>query len=499
MPQDSFRLSTQQQQTQKLSPKMLQTLSLMSLPMIDLREKILEQVEANPALEIIRDPLSESPIVLQKNLNPDTVHVSNRDSYSSNTDSDSFQAFLESVPNQGESLQEHLLSQLSLLYLTKEDKAFCEALIQNLDEYGYHITPPFELLTSLRQKGVISFPKRDLSPLQAIEEDNEYIIQMLSYLQHFDPIGVACKDMQESLLIQCEEYADVPELARILLSKFFLDLDIPRPGLLQKIIFEKTKETYSIIQIQQALDFIKSLNPYPARDFSKTSVQYISPDVIVRKATQEEFEEDGNIFVVELPKSSLPEISISKDFLSYIQESKLEKNKTETQKKAIAQIKDSIQEAQFFIQAIDLRSKTINKVALSILARQQEFFQKGIRYLVPMRMKDIADELGVHEATISRTVNGKYLQCEWGLFEIRTLFTSGVPVKKQSEQSSLMESSMRSKESIKDEIKQIIEQSEKKLSDQKIVDILAQKGIVIARRTVSKYRMELNINSSYMR
>lgn len=499
MPQDSFKLSTQQQQQQKLSPQMIQTLSLMSLPMVDLREKILEQVEINPALEIVRDPLSESPIVLHKNVNPDTIKVKDTMPYGSNADSDAFQSFLESAPNYHESLQEHLLSQLSFLYLTEEDKAFCEALIQNLNEYGYHIVKPIELLTALRQKGVLPFPKRDLSPLQAIEEDNEYIMQMLSYLQHFDPIGVACKDMQESLLIQCEEFLNVPELVRVLIEKCFSELDTPRPGYLQKVLLKKTDKEFSLVEIQQALDFIKTLNPYPAQEFYKDSVSYVSPDVIVRKSTQEEFEETGNLFVIELPKSSLPEITISKDFLSYIKESKSIKNKSTAEKNAIAQIENSIAEARSFIQKIEYRGDTIYKTVVAIFSRQVEFFKKGIRYLVPMKMKDIAEEIGVHETTISRAVNGKYIQCDWGIIEIRSLFTSGVPIKKESVKLQPTSSQMRSKESIKDEIKQIIEQSEKKLSDQKIVDKLAEKGIEIARRTVSKYRAELNINSSYMR
>ena len=181
-------------------------------------------------------------------------------------------------------------------------------------------------------------------------------------------------------------------------------------------------------------------------------------------------------FKVELVKTNLPTVKISNDFLDYQENN--------------PQIKKAVNDAKNFLNAVEQRNSTLLKVSVEIVKYQKDFFEKGSLYLKPLRLKDIANKIGVHETTVSRISNGKYLQCEWGLFELKYFFSNSVNENNDSQ----------SKESIKQELLQILKSSgEKKLSDQKLSEKLAEKGINIARRTVAKYRKELNFDSSYDR
>ena len=264
-----------------------------------------------------------------------------------------------------------------------------------------------------------------------------------------------------------------------------------------------------------ALAFIKTLDPFPARQFSEagSAVHFAVPEIAVRRANERERDGNKSVFVVEFMRRGLPEIVISPVY------TELTEKNTDTRSRQFAH--NAVREAQSFIENIRLRNQALYAAVQAIVRRQYGFFDKGPGNLQPLRMKDIAEEIGVHETTVSRIANGKYLQCEWGVFEIKHFFTNALEKREPSgterpngseypnrleagqKQSKKTSGSARvSQEAVKYRLREIIEQSEKegkKLSDSKLAELLGEEGISIARRTVAKYRSELNIESSFDR
>ncbi|MCR4939911.1 MAG: RNA polymerase factor sigma-54 [Treponemataceae bacterium] len=432
-------------QQQKLSPQMIQTIGILAMPMDQLRERIYEEVESNPAIEIIRDPV-----------------------YVSSTDSDTHQRFLESVAQPAETLQDHLLLQLSEKKVDEKIQNLAERVIGNLDSRGYFLGPCENLL--------------------APDEKSSFLREAVELVQSFDPIGVCCENLQESLLLQAKAIETAPPLAVIILRDFFPLLEKTRPQHILDGIAEQDPllaRHYSLKTVKEALDFIQTLNPYPAQQYSDGgSVSYVEPDAFIRKSTDEEIESGADEFIVEMLKGSLPEIGVSKDF----------KDMASSGGDTGKFVSDSIKKADWFINAVQQRTMTVYNALRVIVGKQSLFFYKGPGYLVPLRMQEVADAIDVHPATISRIANGKFIRCEWGFFEIRYFFTNSVATDGDGP----------SKESVKQEISKILSSHEssgtgKKLSDEKIVQRLAERGIKIARRTVAKYRAELNIKSSFER
>lgn len=466
----SMSTSMRMSQQQKLSPQMIQSINILALPVDELRERIEEEVDKNPALEIIKDA-----------------------TYVSGMDGDSHQAFLENAPNPGQTLQEHLLSQLAEVKLSIEKRYLAELVIQNLDDKGYFIEPPETLLSPILLQNSSSLDER---------MSNEDLSELIFLIQGFEPIGICCSGLQESLLIQAKHRSDVPELALIILEKYFELLETPRPALVLRKLIDSgvtlSSEQYensfapTLEQVEDAINFIKTLDPFPAREFATSkTVSYVVPDVVVRSSTEDEKIDGKGPFVVEMVKGTIPEIALSEDFQSMGMVSK----------EAKKFVSESVKNADWFINAVKQRKITVYKVASAIVKHQSTFFEKGPRFLAPLKMKDIADEINVHEATVSRIVNGKFLRCSFGFFELRYFFTNAISSNSDSNKS---ENTSHSKQSVKQEILKIVTDheasgSKKNLSDQKIVDKLAEKGITVARRTVAKYRSELNILSSFDR
>lgn len=492
-------------QQQRLSQQTIQAISLLSIPTIELSEKIYEEAERNPALEIVKDASIENARIKLNSSKKDY------ESLSRSSDSDVFQSFLESSPSRDETLQENLLMQLSVSSLSDNEKSIAKRIIQSLDDRGY-------FLVSLEEM----FPVANLPVQNSVENfteksDYQKALDVLPKIQKFYPIGVICKDLQESLEIQAKEKLFSSENAedkffqelndetknlilQILHSNFEL-LEKPRVSLIHKKLNEKGISC-SLAQVETAIDFIRSLDPYPAREFFVESPVFISPDVFVRRLSEEELKEEEynkesekNPFVIELVKTNLPTLRISKDFLKFQNEN--------------AQTKKAVKDAKTFLDAIEQRNATLLKVCIEIVKHQKDFFEKGAKALKPLRLKDVSENIGVHETTVSRISNAKYIQCEWGLFEIKYFFSNAVKVQEKKVNSDINSSSSKSqitkekvlsKESIKQELLSIIQKENgKNLSDQKLSEKLAERGINIARRTVAKYRKELNFESSYDR
>lgn len=487
MKQD-FQLRTSQKLSLSMTPQMIQSISLLSLATDELVDRIAEEVEKNPALEIVKE-------ASYKEIQPRSQKKD-----SSLSKSDEYHAFLESIPSSKKSLKEHLLSQLAIQKISPEERETASCIINNLSEEGYHLVSFDEL-----------FDKKIPNHLE----------KMLALIQHFEPLGLGTSGVQESLLVQAladpnstSFVIDLLKLEPEVFSQSFTPL---RPHLIQRKLKELGKDVFqniSVRDIEDALDFIKNLDPHPARDFSSRETNYIIPDIKIRRASAEE-KEEGKDFIVELLKGALPELEISKSFGNFSSINKTETNKGETkntenkntetnkknenkeklesktQKEAERFVRESVQDANWFINALMQRNLTIVKAAKKIAEVQKDFFETGsLSDLKPLRMKDLADEIEVSESTISRIANNKYLVCEWGILPFKFFFSIEITTTKGKSQS---------RESVKDKIRIILEESEKNLSDQKIADLLAEKGIKIARRTVAKYRSELDIASSFDR
>ena len=458
------------QQQMRLSPQMIQSISLMAMNAEELSECIREEAEKNPAVEITREAEWE----------PSSVRVSSRSGNAA--ESDEWQAFLENVPAASESLQEHLLSQLSLLKLDDDEMRIGSRIIQNLDSRGYNSSEPENLLNA--------------------DDPLSLLTEMLGIVRRLDPKGCACSGLQESLFVQAELAGNAPPLALTILKSHFGILEKKRGALICKAL-QSSGIPCTEQETEQALAFIRTLEPFPGRQFESAShgVHFAVPEVLVRRASEEEKEETGGDFIIEFINGSIPQVGISPlyEHLSG------EKN-ADASSRAFAE--KSVQQAKWFINTLKMREKTVYAAVCAIVERQKLFFYKGPGHLRPLRMKDIAEEIGVHETTVSRIANGKYLQCEWGLFEFKYFFTNAVSQKdaapaQDERKSGAGQSNPGSKESVKHLLKIIIDKNEqkgiKKLSDAKLAELLEAEGVHIARRTVAKYRAELNIESSFDR
>ncbi|WP_428771832.1 RNA polymerase factor sigma-54 [Treponema sp. HNW] len=481
--------SQQLQQTMRLSPRMIQAINLIAMPIEDLREHIYEEAEKNPAIEIVKESGRSVHSEIFRS------SESRRKGTGSSAESDAWQAFMESAPAHSESLQEHLLSQLSLLHLTDDQQRIGERIIQNLNSRGYHNTPPESLLT--------------------VDDPLSLLNEMLHIVRRLDPQGTACTDLRESLFVQAELKIDAAnenrseepsngekkenELALLILKSHFDILEKKRSTLMCKTLNER-KVACSQEEFDKALAFIRTLDPFPARQFSEagTSIQFAVPEIAVRRVNERESAERKSAFVIEFIGQGIPEIAVSPVY------KELSEQGTDIASRQFAD--KAVREAHNFIQNIRLRNKAVYSAAEAIVRRQYDFFDKGPGNLRPLRMKDIAEEIGVHETTVSRIANGKYLQCEWGLFEIKHFFTNALERQGGQDAESAQKTprpAPSSQEAVKHRLREIIEESEKKggkkLSDSKLAELLGKEGISIARRTVAKYRNELNIESSFDR
>ncbi len=529
-----FQQSQIQSQLQIMSQKQIQSLELLSLASVDLREAVYKAAQENPALEITKDSLAQGQKgTYSSRRTNDFTHTSSSTSAAAREASDNFQAALEAKADDRQSLQEHLLMQLHLLHLKQSEEELGEKLIQNLDEKGCHILAPVSLLN-----------KNDS------QQNEKMLAHILKKIQSLDPVGVCVKDVEESLYVQAENSTELPDDIRdivlFILNGHMQFLAPPQPSKVLKKIksyFDESKnfpesestkgfpkaDDFNEENIEDAINFIKTLDPFPARDFGSSDTHYVAPDIHI-ELMPVDAEADGitedfakgivvcgkRVWNVRLSHDSMPQLSVNKEFESFQQ-----KNNISSEEKKM--LSSNIKKAQDFIEMLNYRQSTIQRACCYIVKKQNEFFAKGPGNLVPLKQQDIADEIGVHETTISRMANGKYIQCDWGLFEIKYFFTNAAakrtaPVEQTKSavekttgdyaqpapvpQSNTSLQTDISKENVLFAMQQILEEhknDKKQLSDQKLCDALAAKGIKIARRTVAKYRSQMNIESSYNR
>lgn len=460
----------QQSQVQVLSQQQIQSLSILSLGTDELRDAVYEEAERNPAL-IVKNAGRKKERVTSVKVGSATLAGLQA--------SENYQNALEAKADTRQSLQDCLLEQLNMMRLSDAEYAVGEKLIGNLDSKGCHILAPVSLLD-----------KNDSS------QTEEVLFKCLTLIQRFEPVGTCVKNIEESLAVQASVRKDCPFAARFILDGHFDFLNPPQVDKILKKIKDYQKERKALFGVQvaepfidmnvteqdvsEALAFIRTLDPYPARNYSAQDVHYIQSDVsVVRlgEALEENFDK-GIVTVNDISWK----VSLSNDF-SFDMEINpaYTRNSQNISEKDKSVIQDGIKRAESFIASIEMRQNTVLRACCLIVKRQHGFFEKGPGNLIPLKQVDIANIMGVHESTISRMANSKYIECEWGLFDIKYFFVNAV-------------SEDVSKDRILQEIGKIMEEHKgdgKKLSDQKISDILKERGITIARRTVAKYRSSL--------
>ena len=463
----------------RMGQQQLQSLDVLAMPTQELREKITAELEENPALELASDMRPLRP--LSRTTAPYEVSIPYR--RGGMEASDAFQSFLESIPAvQSQTLQNHLLSQLRLVSLDSITASYAERIVQNLDSDGFYGVPLRSLFSAeLSASG--TYNRRSIS-------------RALSAVRRLEPIGCAVKDFKQSLYVQAELlFRQKKKIDPIygytidILKHHFSYLEKARPYSLVQAINADPSIPYKITleNAEDIFTLIASLHPFPGRVFSSVSPSVAPSEYIIPAAFVEQ--RDGE-FIVKMNEYELPLLTVSPAFKNLLQNADDAATKT--------YIKNHVQKANVFIGSLNQREKTILAVLKTIVSMQEAFFITGDKHrLVPLTQQNVAELLGVHESTVSRTVAGKYVQCRWGLFEIKYFFTNALPVQPAHPAG---DDQPYTKESAKEYIKELLAVQTGKLSDQKIADMLHEKyGISIARRTVAKYRKELNIAASYDR
>lgn len=506
----SFQQKQRQAQIQVLTQKQLQSVKLLSYSAEDLREEILKVVQENPALVIKKDNFVSS------------AKTSQKISQSEQLASDNFMAALEATPDERESLSEHLLEQFNVLKLSESEQKLGKSLIYNLNDEGFFTLAPSSLLDKNDSK-----------------QTPEMLEKIIKIIQKLDPCGCCCANTFESLLIQAKQKENCPKLALFLLDGHYKDfLDTTKPEkILKKIQEYKTQheklfgdteftQKYPNLiltekEVEKALKFIQTLEPFPARNFISKDTHYISPDVYVEKLDNISPQETEDNFPkgIVCTQTAVYHVHTAKD-QEIVPEinpelKNLLKNTNLSQEDKI-NLEKKINEAKEFLDSLNFRASTILLATEQIVKLQSEFFLKGPGNLKPLKQADLAQELNVHETTVSRMANSKYLSCDWGLFEIKYFFSNAISrttsltqseVQEKAKNAGTDEKTLQSSDSVSRdnvlfEIKKILSEHQndkKNLSDQKLSDILAERGIKLARRTVAKYRNLLNIRSSYNR
>jgi RNA polymerase sigma-54 factor len=502
-------LSQRQVQTLRLSPQQILYTKLLQLPVLQLEQRIKQELEENPVLEEATDeekndelqeqiddlpapelPTELTPVELLRDsgnetetpeteappdekAHDDTDFESEIEEMLREQDEEGYKTQPSLAPNESsnelqpifeESWRDELLKQLRLLKIEEKEYAIAEEIIGNLDEDGY-LRCSFDII----REGLL---------MQGIEANEKEIEAVLEKIWQLEPAGAGARNLQECLLIQLhaladeldDEHEEDRQLAQRILVHHFNEFSMMHYQKLMQVL------GISQAQLRRAVQLIQKLNPKPIRSSSE-SVRYIVPDFIVTF--------NGEELIVAANERSIPQVRISRRYKEMLEDKRQERGTREF-------IRQKIEAAKGFMSAIEMRRHTMQKIMNAIVHRQYEFFAVGPEKLKPMILKDIAEDAGVDISTVSRVVNGKYVQTDKGIWELKYFFSTAVETESGDEISNRV---------IKQFIKDFIEKEEsgKPLSDDKLAELLAQHGYKVARRTVTKYREQLNIPVARLR
>ncbi len=466
-----YDLTIEQSQKLVMTPELIQAIQILQFNTQELESYVEEQLLTNPILEIPVAVPSENEKTTEefqektedfqpkeKNEIDWAEHFKEKEyddisykqwEYTAEKNDYTYEQFVSSEIT----LTEHLMFQLQFAPIKRSCRNIGRYIIESLDENGYMTLSVEEIAKEL-----------------GVEQEKVQIV--LNAIQSFEPLGVGARNLKECLLIQLVNQGNDTPLVREIVNHHLEDIAGNRLNNIAKALNVTVKE------VQIVCDSIKCLEPKPGRQFGSSSeTRYIVPDVTVEKI-------DGE-YVVTVNDSSAPRLNVS----PYYQKMLINSDKESNISKFLS---GRLNSALWLIKSIEQRRQTIYNVVSAVVKYQIEFFEEGPKCLKTLTLKQIADEVGIHESTVSRSINGKYMQSPRGLFEIKYFFTSGVSGNSGEGISS---------ESIKTFIREIVENEDPKspLSDQTMVELLAERGIDISRRTVAKYRDEMNLPSSSKR
>jgi len=463
-----------------MTPQLQQAIKLLQLSRMELMDVVREELEENPVLEegqetpedkaqseeeqaaentdeaapealkeIEGDGDGMADIDWKTYLESYSLGGTTADSYEDDEDRPSYENLLTKKP----SLTDHLMWQLGLSRLENREREIAAEIIGNVDDDGY-LQVSIEELSA--QTGC----------------DPEQAEKVLSAVQDFDPPGVASRNLQECLLKQVEQLGMTEDAVGIILRDHINDLENRRYQVIARCLQIPLDDVFS------AAKFISSLDPRPGSQFGQEDVHYIIPDIFVYKISDE--------YIVVLNDEGLPNLRINSFYRNALSGAE------QLDEKAGEYIQEKLRGALWLIKSIHQRQRTIYRVTKSIVKFQRDFFDRGVEHLKPLVLRDVAEDIEMHESTVSRVTTNKYVQTPQGLFELKYFFNSGINTTGGDSVAS---------ESVKSKIKEIItaEDARKPFSDQKIVEILRGQGIDIARRTVTKYREMLGVGSSTQR
>ena len=444
-------------QSLTMTPQLQQAIRLLQLPVLDLSAQIQEALEENVMLEMedlpdVPKTNSESTVEIETIKAEDSWRSDSMERMTDGGWNGDSRPTPEFADESGKSLREHLLWQLEFENFTPREGVIGEALIDGINDDGY--------------LGIDLADVKDSINAEADIHDEE-VLQTLAKVQTLDPVGVGARTLSECIVLQLQQLApETPgrELA-IRLTNDHLDLVASQEfGELRRTL--RTSEE----DLDSAIALVRSCNPKPGLAVSPSAAQYVIPDVFVRKV--------DNHWQVEISSSGIPRLSVNQQYAKILRGSG-----------AHEVLRSQLQEARWLVRSLEIRNETLMKVATCIVARQQDFLERGDEAMKPLVLRDVAESIGMHESTISRVTTNKYMHTPRGVFEFKYFFSSHLSSVDGDDQSST---------SVRAKIRKLIgaENPAKPLSDSKIAGLLEDKGINVARRTVAKYREAMKIASS---
>jgi len=473
-----------------MTPQLQQAIKLLQLNRMELQEVVNQELIENPVLEEVMDVPEGEAAAPEDNTSPEAPDpemeqrrdedsfiketpreeqlVASKDDFNWESYVEDFNSNSSSAPSMREineelpsfenvltkttSLEDHLAWQLSMVTISEPEKKLGESIIGNLTDDGY-----------------LNANLADLAREAGMElEDAE---EVLKIVQNFDPLGVGSRTLQECLAIQAKFMNPRQPLVEQIIDKHLGDLERKNYQAVSKAL------GIPLDKVIEATKLILEFEPKPGRSFHTSDTQYITPDIYVYKV--------GDEFVIVLNEDGMPKLRISPYYKSILASAQKDQNKVTKE-----YVQDKLRSAVWLIRSIHNRQKTIYKVTDAIVKRQRDFFEKGVQMLKPMILKDVANDIGMHESTISRVTTNKFVHTPVGIFELKYFFNSSINAADGSD--------ALASEAVKEKIRQMIQKEDQKnpLSDQKIVELLRSDNIDIARRTVAKYRDMLGILSS---
>lgn len=458
-----LELSQSLQQQQILAPQMILSMDILLLSSVDLESRVRQEFAENPALEVVdRLPTTEAPPPPGDRAdstfsNLETLRQQQSALYDSpkrrTSSADSKHEALQNTEGRAPGLRETLVEQIKLRSLETNVRDTADAIVNNLDSRGYLLCPEEELKQSL----------------QGVQD--EIFDAAMNAVRSLDPPGVGAEDLQHCLLLQLERDIQEYPLERQIIEEHLLDLGMNKIPKIAKDLGKTVEE------IKDAVEIISLLDPIPGERLEEEPTIYVRPDVVVEVV-------DGELHV-RVEDGTLPELQVSESCRSILKTSKGNREVTDF-------VRKKVESAQWLIQAIEQRQRTLLDIAKAVVHYQEDFMIKGSQHLKALKMQTIADIVGVHISTISRAIKGKHIQTPQGLFDMRYFFTGGVTSE---------DGELESRRNVYLRIGEIIENEDKSKphSDNQIAKLLQEQGLKIARRTVTKYREKEGIPSSRLR